>query len=105
MTFLQVQGQRDYAQLVRMDNRSGKTYSAANLRSSKVDAMSGKFKWVIPAWTLLSAIVNGQFQWQNDYKMTLENGNHNHNRSKQSSLRTKILGKEKQTAPGKQANK
>ena len=59
----------------------------------------------LPAWTLLSAVVNGQFQWQNDYKITLENGNHNHNRSKQSSLRTKILGKEKQTAPGKQANK
>lgn len=46
MTFLQVQGQRDYAQLVRMDNRSGKTYSAANLRSSIVDAMNGNFKWV-----------------------------------------------------------
>ena len=44
MTFLQVQGQRDYAQLVRMGNRSGKTYSAANLRSSQVDTMSGKFK-------------------------------------------------------------
>lgn len=59
----------------------------------------------LPAWTLLSASVNGQFQWQNDYKMTLESGKHNHKGSEWSSLRTKILRKEKQTTPGKQANK